>query len=110
METPKKREEIKPVVEKIPEKLLIAINEVVNKKRTLLNQFLQVSFRVVNAQKQQKDMSDKLNNNAQSIGQKIQYAFKKMKLGKRKQYQWKYDGKDAFIGQLIPKPKTDKKQ
>jgi len=110
METPKKKpEQVKPVIEKIPENLLKAINEVTQKKRILLNQFLQVSFQVVNTQKQQRDIADKLNNNEQSIGQKIQYAFKKMKLGKKKEYGWRYDGRGNFVGQLIPKPKTDKK-
>ena len=109
METPKKpKEEIKPVIEKIPGHLFKAIDEVMQKKRIFLNQFLQVSFQVVNTQKQQKDIADKLNNNEQSIGQKIQYAFKKMKLGKRKEYQWKFDGKGSFVGMLIPKPKDKK--
>jgi len=111
METPKKKtEEVKPVIEKIPEKLLKVINETIQKKRNLLNQFLQISFQVVNAQRQQTNIADKLSNTEQSIGQKIHYAFKKMKLGKRKEYGWKYNGKDSFIGHPIPKPKKEEKK
>ena len=96
----------KPVVEKIPEKIYKVMKELSGKKGQLLQQMLNVSVQRVKLEITQKELVDKLESNAESYRAKLQDAFNKLRLKKRKNYRWGYNGKDAFIGTLIPeKPK-----
>lgn len=98
-------EKIKPVVETIPEGILKIIIDLKAKKGQLVNQFLNVSFQLAELQDKQKDVKDKVKSTNQQIGQKIKYAYDKLKLKKRKNYRWSYNGGDSFTGTLIPEPK-----
>lgn len=100
-----KKELPKPVVEKIPEGILKIITDLKAKKSQLINQFLNISFQLTEIQDRQKDTKDKVKSTNQQISQKVKYAFDKLKLKKRKNYDWSYKGGDSFIGTLIPEPK-----
>ncbi|KKL19760.1 hypothetical protein LCGC14_2462210, partial [marine sediment metagenome] len=45
-----------------------------------------------------------------AVGQKMQYAFDKMKLAKRKNVSWGFNGKDTFVGTPRPEPKKVEKK
>ncbi len=97
------------IVEKIPNKLLNPIIEAITRKNRLSQEFFQISIQLANMQRKYQDVFDKLANNGVSISNKINRAFEKMKLGKRKNIQWRFDGKSAFIGIERPKPKIQEK-
>lgn len=102
---PKAPEKPKPVVEKIPEDIMKHIRDLSAKKGNLLNQFLNVSAQTVELQTQQRTTMDKIKNTNESINAKMKYAYGKLKLNKRTDYRWSYDGQGNFIGTLMPKPK-----
>ena len=92
-----KREEV------IAETYLKAINEAKEKKNTLLQEFVNTSLQRASLVKREQEILEKLNNNVKSIQNSIEYAYKKMKLNKKTEYSWMFDGKDKFIGTLKPK-------
>lgn len=95
------------VTEKIPEKFAKKIQEKLQKKQKLLNQFLQLSINILNAQEDQRNIAKTLKETKESITGNINIAFKKLRLGKKKYYHWRYDGRDSFIGVYNPpKPKS----
>jgi len=99
-------EKPKPVEVKIPEGILKVITDLKAKKGQLINQFLNISFQLGELADRQNEARSRVKNNNEQIGQKIKYAFDKLKLKKRKNYRWVYNGKDSFVGNLIPeKPK-----
>ena len=59
----KKPEAPKPVIETIPHKILDVMNKLRQDKNQLFNQMLNISFQVVELQKQQITISDKIKNN-----------------------------------------------
>ena len=95
----------KPIEEKIPEKILKLIEGLRIKKGQLVNQFLNVSFQLGEIQEAQNTIRNQVKNTSNSIKQKIQYAYEKLKLKKKKNYRWQYNGKDGFVGNLIPESK-----
>ena len=101
----------KPVEVKLPEKILAVINKKQKEKGQYLQQMLSVSFQVVELQKEQVALTDKIKNNNQTTRERVEQAFKKLKLKKRKNYRWSYNGRDTFVGRLIPEqPKKEEKK
>lgn len=99
------------ITEKIPDNLIKDIKEKLKKKSGLLQSFLQMALRIGNAQKEQSITLDKMKNQEQVINSAINHAHRKMKLGKKKEYQWRFDGKENFIGIYNPpKPKKPEKK
>jgi len=92
------KKEVKKIVEKIPEDYLKAINEVKGKKSQLMNGFFQASIQSEKLKKILQQLLEKMDNNKKNLGNKIEYAFQKMRLKKRKGYTFQYDGKDSFVG------------
>ena len=90
----------------LPEKQQKIIAEKKQKKQALIRKYLQVSFNVTRGQKDMQKIFDEISEIEQSIGSRIQDGFKKLKLQKKKDRQWRYDGRDSFIGVLNP-PKSD---
>jgi len=105
-------EKPKPVEVKIPDDILKVINDLKAEKGQLINQFLNLSFQVGELKDRQDETRKKVKDNNEQTSQKIKYAFDKLKLKKRKNYRWGFDGKrDIFIGTLIPeKPKKEEKK
>lgn len=99
----------KQIEEKIPEKYLKTIEEVKGKKAGLINAFLQLSVKLVKLQTQQKETLDKIDNANESLGAKIKDAFTKMRLKKKDNYAWTYNGGDSFVGIERPPKKEEKK-
>jgi hypothetical protein len=93
------------VIESIPEKLLKPIQEARNKNAQLSQRFFQASAQLEEAKRRTSDAYDKMMNNSQGINQRIKRAFDKMKLGKKKSYSWRFNGRDSFIGVPRPQPK-----
>ena len=105
-----KPEKSKPVEVKIPEGILKVIADLKTKKGQLVNQYLNLSFQVDELTSKKNEKRNKVKDTSERIGQKIKYAFDKLKLKKRKNYRWGYNGGDSFVGNLVPeKPKEPKK-
>lgn len=92
----------------IPEDLLKTITDTGEKRNDILNEFVQVSLQRVNLVKREAELLKKMQDNAQSLKNRIENAYKKMKLNDEKAYSWSYNGKGKFIGRLMSK-KPDKK-
>lgn len=103
-------EKPKPVVEKIPEGILKVITDLKTKKGQLINQFLNLSFQLGELTDKVNETRNKVKSTNEQIGQKVKYAFDKLKLKKRKNYRWSYNGGDSFLGNLIPEPKKEEKK
>jgi len=98
------------ITEKIPEQYLKDMEDLKRKKQGLIQQFLQISVQLINVQQTQKDILDKVKDIDKKIGNIIDYAFKKMKLHKRKDRRWQLRGTD-FVGVYnSSKPKSRPKQ
>jgi len=97
------------ITEKIPENLVKDIKEKVGKKNGLLQNFLRVSLQIAGANAQQVQLLEKMKNQEQVISSAINHAFSKMKLKKKTEYQFRFSGKDEFIGVYNP-PKAKKQE
>ncbi len=99
------------ITEKIPEDLVKDIKEKMKKKNGLLQNFLRVALSIANANTQQALLLEKMKSQEDVIGSAINHAFRKMKLKKNPEYQFRFDGRDSFIGVYNPpKPKVEKKK
>ena len=97
------------VTEKISDKFVKKIHETIRKKQKLTNQFLQLSIKVVQAEKAQQELLETLRATSNDTITVLQRASQKMKLQKRKDYNWRFDGRDSFVGVYNPpKPKSVK--
>ncbi len=93
------------ITEKIPEDLVKDIKEKMKKKNGLLQNFLRVALSIANANTQQALLLEKMKSQEDVIGSAINHAFRKMKLKKNPEYQFRFDGRENFIGVMNPKPK-----
>ena len=96
------------VTETIPEEYVKMLDEKKKERQGLLNQMLQVSFSIAQAQKAQQNLLEKIGNLDQSLKSKLEWVLQKMKLNRAKDRNWRYDGKNGFIGIYNP-PKPKKK-
>lgn len=104
-------EKPKPVEVKIPDDIVKKITELKTKKGQLINQFLNLSFQLGELTDRTNETRNKVKSTNEQIGQKVKYAFDKLRLKKRKNYRWGYNGGDSFVGTLIPeKPKKEEKK
>lgn len=99
----------KVITEKIPEKFLADMTKNAGDKQKLSYQLLQMTINILNAQEEQKNILVKMKASDEGYKKQVQYAFDKMRLAKNKDYQWRYDGKDSFIGTLVEKRPEVKK-
>ena len=90
------------ITEKIPDNLIKDITEKIKKKSGLLHGFVQMALQIANSQEAQRDTLNKMKNQEQVINSAINYAYRKMKLGKKKGYQFRFDGRENFIGVYNP--------
>jgi len=97
------------ITEKIPEDLVKDIKEKIGKKNGLLQNFLRISLQIANANTQQAQLLEKMKNQEDVIGSAINHAFRKMKLKKKAEYQFRFDGKENFVGVYNP-PRPKKKE
>ena len=107
----KKPELSKPLEVEIPEKIAKHLKDLDMKSRSLINNFVSVSFQVVELQSRQQDINAKIKKNHEDTDGKMKYAFDKLKLKKKVEYRWSYDTKNLkFIGVLKPKPRPKPEQ
>ena len=94
------------ITEKIPDKYIKKIQEGIKKRQKLNQDFFQLSVNIVKAQKAQRELVDRLKANDDSVSDTLKRAGQKTKLQKNKEYNWRFDGRDSFIGVYNPpKPK-----
>jgi len=97
------------VTERIPEKLVKKITEKLALKRKRLQIFVKLAFQIAQAQKKQQETLGLLTSVEDSISDILNRAYKKMRLANRKEYTWRFDGKENFIGVYNP-PRPKKKE
>ncbi len=94
------------VTEKIPEKYLKEMEENGKKKGQLVQQYLQMSVKADNMALEKQEMLKKIKEADKKIGNIVEYAFKKLKLHRRKERIWQFR-KDSFVGVYNPpRPKN----
>lgn len=91
------------VTRELPEKIKVKVAEKIQLKQKRLKEFVRVSVEVVHAQAKQQELLKTLSSADDSIKEAIQRAFKKLRLGKEKEYEWRFDGRGSFIGVMNPK-------
>jgi hypothetical protein len=100
MENKEKKVETREVPEKLREK----IKAKEEARRKLVNEFLGVAFKRANLNRQERELLEKIDNNAQALDSAIENAYKKMRLDNEKEYQWSYTKDGNFIGIKKPEP------
>lgn len=97
------------ITEKIPEKFAKKITEKLQLKGKRIQQFFQLSLTVAKAQQKQQETLQLFKSVEDSIADTLKRAFKKLGLTKKQKegYNFRFDGKDSFIGVYNPpRPKN----
>lgn len=89
----------------LPEKIKNGIDEKKKQKGQLAQKFFQISLNVTRGQTVMQDISKQMEGIDESIKGRVQDGFKKLRLGKQKDRQWRFDNRDSFIGVYNPPPK-----
>ena len=98
------------ITERMPEKIARKVREKLQLRQQRNNRFFQISMAIANAQIQQQKLIGEIKSAGDSANEGIKRAFKKLGLKNKKDYQWRFDGRDGFTGTLIkPKPEAPKK-
>jgi len=97
------------ITEKIPDKVYKKLEEANKKKQRALQGILQASIKEMEAIDMKAEAYEKLINARTSIENYIKQGASKLKLAKKKEYHWRYDGRDSFIG-IYNKPKSKKEE
>lgn len=93
----------KPVLERIPDKILEKINKLRQDKQKYLQTMLNVSIQLTQLRDQQSIILKGMNSNMAAMQDILKDAHKKLRLAKKTDYQWRFDGKESFIGYKIKK-------
>jgi len=99
---PAPRVQVPEIVEALPQDIVDEINKKMEEKGQILHQFLHSSMRLVALRKEQEEMIAKIETLDKGVNSKVEHAYKKMKLNKRKNINWRYDGKGHFVGREMP--------
>ena len=89
----------------LPEKQKTVIEAKREERNKLAQRFYQISLNVTKGQRVLNEISKRMEDIDISINDRIKEGFKKLKLDKQKERQWRFDGKDSFIGIYNPPPK-----
>jgi hypothetical protein len=98
------------VTENIPQNLLDDVEKENKKIEQLANQYYNASRQFFKLEKMVKDMATKITDAEEARKKIYEYAYNKMKLGKRKEYRWQLKG-NSFVGilNMLPKPQEEVK-
>jgi len=91
--------------ERIPEDILVKINELQKRNSDLRREFYQVSMTLGRVYAYHQELIKKMDDCNAQTKQKIQYAGDKLKLTHKLDYEWQFDGIDSFVGTKKPTPK-----
>jgi len=89
----------------LPEKQKTVIEAKREERNKLAQRFYQISINVTKGQRMLNEISIRMEEIDTLIGDRIKEGFKKLKLDKQKERQWRFDGRDSFIGIYNPPPK-----
>jgi len=99
------------VTKELPKKYLDKVNDKTKLRKQRVNEFLQLSYTIAQAQNRCQELVKEIESAEESARDSIQRAFKKLRLDKDKERAWRYDGRGNFIGVYNPtKPKEEKKK
>ncbi len=99
---PKVEKKVEPVVKRLPEDTVKKLEEYGKKRQELTRQLLNLSIQEISVHKAKEQTLDTINNSEKGFQKTLQQAFKKLKLHKKPGYEWRFNGKDEFLG--YPKP------
>ena len=94
----------------LPEKIKKVLDEKKMKKQQLLRKYLEISMARTRAERDGQEVFKQIEDLERSIGSRIQEGFKKLRLQKQSDRQWRFDNRDSFIGVLNPKPPVEPKK
>lgn len=89
----------------LPEKQKKAIEAKKKQKGQLAQKFFQISINVTKGQTVMQDIAKQMEGIDESINGRVKEGFKKLRLGKQKDRQWRFDNRDSFVGIYNPLPK-----
>ena len=87
----------------VPEDIKKKIDEKRQARRELMNEFMDVSLQRALAVQREQELLVKIKNNTDALNQKIEYAYKKLKLDKDLEYGYSYRQDGKFVGNLKKK-------
>lgn len=93
------------VTVEMPEKQKKAIEKKQEDKKKIAQKFYQIARNVAKAQRVLSELDKQMEDIDQSISDRIKEAYKKLRLNKQNDRQWRYDGRNSFIGVYNPPPK-----
>lgn len=95
-----KQKEIAPetLTEELSKEILKEINDIKEELSKKSQEFFQISEYAITLQQKQLDLVSSLKGRRMALKDKIQDAYKKMKLNKN--YNWRFDDNTSFVGQL----------
>ena len=99
-ETPK----INHVVERIPDKIVEKLDKIKADIEETNNEFFQLATQLVGIQERLALLKKRREEKSQSYNSTLDFTAGKLRLKKRTEYNWRYNGRDAFIGIEVPKP------
>jgi hypothetical protein len=88
----------------VPEKLREVIKAKEEARTKLSREFMQVAFQIAGLNRKEQELLSKIDNNAHSLNDAIENAYKKMRLDREKEYQWQYSKGGVFLGIKKPEP------
>ena len=91
------------ISEKMPEDIVKVMAEIKVAKMDLAQDFLRSAYKLESVKKRVADVYSRIEEKEKQVSQKIKYAFDKLKLKKKTEYSWRFDGKDTFIGTKVEK-------
>lgn len=94
----------------LPKKITEALAKKLDQKGKLIQKFFQISMSVVKGQRAMMDISKQLEDIETSINGRMKDGFKKLRLDKQKDRQWRFDGRSNFIGVYNPPKKVAPKK
>lgn len=89
--------EQKQVIEQIPANILAIMQTLNQQAGRLNNQMLRLSIQLLDMETMQKDLRRKMKEIGAKYQKEIKKASKKLKLNKRTDYKWQFNG-EAFVG------------
>ncbi len=94
----------------LPEKIKDIIIDRYKQKQKLIQRYLQISINVDKGVMEKTKIVTELQNIDASISDRISEGFRKARLEKQKDYQWRFNGQDGFEGTLIEKTPDQSKK
>ena len=93
-------------VEKIPEKIVEKLGTIKKDIEEINSEFFNLANQLVGIQDRLQTLKRRREEKGENYSSTLNFAAGKLKLKKRTDYNWRFDGKDSFIGVSYTTPPT----